>query len=949
MIRRFVACRAAWLGSIAGILLAAPGFSVELPLPPFSIPSQSLRLSLKTFAEQSGLQVVYYTSAVPDQIANAVVGRFDAREALTRLLSGTQLTFELVNERTVAIRSTANPQPGGDVPTGDARPSSSGAPSSASGARAPDSMGPQNVATEIVVTGTRQGGRAVFESLAPIQSLSYQQLADASGNPSLSSIIAAIVPSFAVQAYGVDQSNLTLQAKLRGLSPNHVLVLIDGKRRHTTANLEVLPGPYQGGAGADLNFIPLSSIDHIEVLTDSAAAQYGTDAIAGVINIILKKNSSGGGIFGTHGGYFDGGGTTEDAAVNVGFEPNEVGFLNLTGELHEHGPSNRGATDPRVVDPANVNPADGATYPNTNMPNAPGYPYLNQTEGDAGFHVRIATLNSGFHLGNSAEIYVFGTYGTKNAASYENYRLPNLVSYTSPTSGITTYPFPFGFDPQEAINEVDFALTAGIKGTLSAWHWDLSSTYGGDRIDLYTLNSANAALFTASDASPTNFYDGKFKSTQWTTTLDFNRDVVIGALGSVNMAYGLESRRETYRIGAGTPASYVDGGAQSYPGFTPMDAGIQSRQNYAGYIDLAAGPIHGLSLDAAARHEHFSDFGNANVAKLSLRYDLMPAFALRGSASTGFRAPTLAEEFYSATTVTPSQAIVELPPNAPAARLLGLGNGLQPEKSTNLSTGFVLRPFPSLTATLDLFQININKRIVATGELIGANHGQVVSPSVVQAIEASGNIVDAAVVTSGLTAVSLFTNGVDTRTSGLDLVIDYATSQTWGSVNWSVGTTLSDTVVTGQQTNPVQLGSNVLLDQLAISDLTTANPKYVIKLGAKWTLNRMSVNLRESIYGPSSEYFSDFGDGPTGKPVYYPTTINVTPITNLDIGYQIFKGLTLSIGAVNLLNRYPTEYSSTLLKTFRSADDYNAVRIYPAFSPFGINGGYYYAKASYFF
>src|SRR5579859_470606 len=232
---------------------------------------------------------------------------------------------------------------------------------------------------EVIVTGSRQAGQKAADSPAPIQILSAESLAAASGNPDLMSTLAQIVPSLTMQAFGFDMAGQTLLARLRGLSPNHVLVLINGKRRHTTANIAVDTGSaYQGGAGVDLNFIPLDAIEHIEVLTDGAAAQYGTDAIAGVINIILKKNTSGGVVNGTYGQYGnDGGGKTEDVSANAGFDPGQGGYFNLTGQFHNHGHSNVGAIDERVVNPANF-----TSYPNSNLPNVPGWPYLNRISGD---------------------------------------------------------------------------------------------------------------------------------------------------------------------------------------------------------------------------------------------------------------------------------------------------------------------------------------------------------------------------------------------------------------------------------------------------------------------------------------------------------------------------------------------------------------------------------------
>jgi iron complex outermembrane receptor protein len=822
--------------------------------------------------------------------------------------------------------------------------------SASTGSTAPAGVGAAALST-VIVTGTRTTSLEAAESPAPVQILSAQALQAAAGNPDLIDTLAQIVPSLTAQAFGGDMANQTLQAKLRGLSPNHVLVLIDGKRRHTTGNLAVLGGPYQGGAGADLNFIPIAAIDHIEVLTEGAAAQYGTDAIAGVINIILKKKSSGATVSGTYGGYMDQGGQTGEATANAGFKPADGGYLNVTGEVHNHGHSQRGGIDPRVVDPANIDSSQGATYPNTNMPYAPGYPYLNQIQGDAAYHSQLAALNGGLSLSDNVRFYAFGTYGNKNANSYENYRLPSKVQYTNPNTNQTTYMYPYGFNPQEAIKETDYAFTAGLKGMLGQWNWDLSSTFGDDKIELHTLGSANAGIYAATGASPTDFYDGFFNASQWTQNLDFSRDFDVGMAGPLNVAFGAEARRDTYQIGAGNPASYIDGGAQSFPGFTPTDAGDHSRNNYAGYVDFAGKPIDKLYIDLAGRYEHYSDFGSTTIGKLTGRYDFTEKYAVRGTISTGFRAPTLAEEYYSTTNVGPKTAFVQLPPNAPAAAILGLGNGLQPEKSVNYSIGFVFRPLPNLTATLDLYQTNIRNRIVGSGTIYSTINGTEVSPVVTQAIVANGNQLDPGVTTTG---VNIFTNGVSTRTRGADFSLDYPVDYEFGGVNygrvdWSVGATYNQTSVTSVRASPSQLGGQALFDQTALSDLTTAAPKYVVNLGALWTKGKYSVNLVEKVYGPSEEQDSDFGDNNNGDVEYFKTKVGLTPITNLDLGYQATKELKFNVGAINLFNQYPDQVNGTLLQHYRENDDNSAVQIYPSFSPFGINGGFYYVKATYSF
>ncbi len=827
---------------------------------------------------------------------------------------------------------------------------------------------------EIIVTGSRQAGLKASDSPAPIQILSAEQLKAASGGGDLMSTLAQVVPSLTMQAFGFDMAGQTLQAKLRGLSPNHVLVLVNGKRRHTTANIAIDTGStYQGGAGVDLNFIPLDAIDHVEVLTDGAAAQYGTDAIAGVINIILKKNTSGGSLSGTYGQYGnDGGGKTEDVSGNAGFEPTDGGYFNLTGEFHNHGHSDVGAIDERVLNPANY-----TSYPNSNLPNVPGFPNLNRISGDGAQQSKLLAVNMGFDFASGMELYSTITYGRKDAASYENYRPPAKADYTDAETGLTVVPYPFGFNPQEASHEDDYQINVGLKGTIETWNWDINSGFGGDKVDIYTIDSFSFEAQTLGVPSPANFYDGFLQTTQWTTTADINKDFDVGMAGPLNVAFGAEYRRETYAIGAGVPYSYEGGGASSYPGFAPSDVGDNSRKNYSGYVDFAAKPIDGLRIDAAGRYEHYSDFGDAKVGKLTGRFDFTPEFALRGTISNGFRAPTLAEEYYTSTNVGPTTAFVQLAPNSPAGKLLGLGDGLQPEHSVNLSLGAVWRPIPGMSTTLDVYQITVTNRIVGSGQIIGNSSGALVSTPVNNAIIASGAGIDPAVLATGTTGVNIFANGIDTRTRGADLVFDFPVEYDFGKVIWSIGATYNDTTITKYAATPAQLAdvnpatgipTNELYDPTAYSDLTTANPKYIVNLGGLLTVGKLTVNVIEKIYGPSSEYENDDGDNglpsfPSCVPKagtlficpgsfnYYESKIGVTPITNLDLSYQMREHLKFTVGANNAFNKFPGKLNA-LLRAHEDAFQYGdnaGVTQYPTFSPFGINGGFYYVKALYEF
>jgi len=296
--------------------------------------------------------------------------------------------------------------------------------------------------------------------------------------------------------------------------------------------------------------------------------------------------------------------------------------------------------------------------------------------------------------------------------------------------------------------------------------------------------------------------------------------------------------------------------------------------------------------------------------------------------------------------VTPVTALVQLPPNSAGGKLLGLGTGLQPEQSVNYSVGLVVRPIPPMSLTLDLYQINVTNRIVGSGQLIGSAHGVVISPAVNAAITANGNQLDPDVLAFGESGVNVFTNGINTRTRGGDFTFEFPVDHVFGHVNYSIGATYNDTVITGFRSTPAELGSAPLFDATAFSDLTTANPRYVVNLGMLWTAGNASINFLEKIYGPSAEFENDNSDNPAGRIQYFRTDIPVTAITDIDFSYQFRKHLKFTLGATNLFNHYPPTLDRTLLAHYNDFvyGDNQGVQQYPAFSPFGINGGFYYAK-----
>ncbi|HTC84769.1 MAG TPA: TonB-dependent receptor, partial [Rhizomicrobium sp.] len=520
----------------------------------------------------------------------------------------------------------------------------------------------------VIVTGTRVTGMTAADSAAPITVIGSDALSRV-GQPNLIQALAQITPSFSAESLGGDTAALTLSARLRGISPNDTLVLVNGKRRHSTGNLHVLGGQYQGAATADLDLIPVSAIDHVEVLQEGAAAQYGTDAIAGVVNIILKHNSSGGVASAMGGQYFDQGGDTYDFSGNFGVDLNGKGFISITGEKRYRGFSQRGGQDIREIDAFGV-PRVLAYDPTTD----PDYPRVNHIVGDPQSMLTTVAVNFEYDLQPGLTLYANATYGERQAKAYENYRVPNRVIATpgssqpcsaanangyktaqtaagapacaigigggvalltgsgvgtpginaagiiisSGSAGTFTTPGELifnskGFNPQEGLKEDDYGYTVGLKGEISGFHWDISGTYGKDRDAIYTYNTANASLFLDTHTTPTSIFDGTFTASEATFNLDITKDINVGLASPLTVAVGWEGRENTFGIAQGDPASIYKEGGQSYPGFQPSDAGAHSRKNYAAYLDLAVSPIQDLQVDIAGRFEHYTDFGDAKV------------------------------------------------------------------------------------------------------------------------------------------------------------------------------------------------------------------------------------------------------------------------------------------------------------------------------------------------
>jgi iron complex outermembrane recepter protein len=876
----------------------------------------------------------------------------------------------------------------------------------------------QNAENEtVIVTGTRVQGMTAADSAAPVTVLGSDALTH-TGSADLRAALGQTVPSFTAQSFGGDTANLTLSANLRGLSPNDTLVMVNGKRRHPTGNLHVLSGsPFAGGASPDISLIPQAAIDHVEVLLDGAAAQYGTDAIAGVVNFILKKKSSGGTFSVTAGRNYDRGGETYDVSANMGLPLFDKGFVNVTIDKQYHNFTQQGGADARVVDGLNGDrPLTNAeNLANNGIPlsvaqGMTGYPRINPINGDAEYNLTMASVNAGYDFSDSVQLYGFGTWGHRFGKAYENVRMPNRIlatpgssqpcsatnpngyntvvsatgapacapgvtgsngnlgtatgipgavgttglnskgiivssgskgTYTSPNELIFA---PFGFRPQEAIKEDDYQYNLGMKFNLAGWDVDANVGYGKDIDNIYTLNSGNGSLFLDTHTSPTNFYDGTFTAAQFTGTIDASHPFNVGMASPLTVAVGVEAREDYYAISQGDAASVYKEGAQSFPGFQATDAGKHTRKNYAVYLDFALAPIEALQLDVAGRAEHFSDFGDTQIGKITARYDFSPMFAVRGTMSTGFRAPTLGEEFYSATNVSPVSATVQLPANSAAAKVLGLPN-LKPEVSTSFSAGIVAHPFADLSVTVDAYSIALGSRITASSTVNSAG-GAINTPLVNVAIAAHGNVLDPLVVQNG---VSAFLNGLNTLTQGVDLTMNYPTDfGDMGLIDWTLAGNYNTTAISRIAPPPAVLTASnpgaTFFNPGGLFNFVHSAPQERVGLTANWSLDAWGITFRETYYGPQKNYTSENG----GVVLSDFTADNQAGVglTDLEVRYNLTEQLGLAIGGNNI---FSIRQSTVPTAPDGFPADGGLVLHDPVGAAFSPNGGYYYGRVTFNF
>ena len=758
----------------------------------------------------------------------------------------------------------------------------------------------------MIVTGTRVADRTLAESQSPIDVITPEVL-QATGTTELATALARALPSLNFPRPAIaDGTSGVRPAQLRGLAPDQVLVLVNGKRRHTSALVNVNGTIGRGSSAVDMNAIPIAAIERVEVLRDGASAQYGSDAIAGVVNIVMKGASSGGSIALSGGEYSEGDGQQWQLAGNagVGFADGQ-GSLHLAGQVgHQHGTNRAGA----FAGPANL----------ANTGNNTGVGQVGFVVGDPQVEARAFSANTSLKLGDDASLYATLILGKRDIVSYAFHR-----SRTHSNQGaLLAQVYPNGYTPQIQQEAIDRSLVLGAKGTAAGWNWDVSYNHGNNELGFHTQNTINYSLGAG---SPRRFYDGALEYTQHVFNADLTRGLEIGLAYPATLSLGAEYRNEEWQQFAGDPTSYAGSGAQGFAGFTPRNAGSYDRHSYALYAGLEADLTDAFSAGAAVRYEDYSDFGNQVSGKLSARYAISEAIALRGTVASGFRAPALAQQHYQAVTTNISNSVSTeagtFPAAGAAAQALG-AEPLQAETSLSWSLGLVLQPIERLYVTIDAYEIEIDDRIVLSSNLPLTNN------AAAQALLASLGI-------TNVTSARYFNNAIDTRTRGIDVVGTYAIPLQAGTLNLTAGYNHNKTDVTRIAPNPAALtalGAN--LERMGRDErgrIEEGFPRDKLALTANLAMERWDFNVGATRYG---SFITRHASNPAQDQEY-----GAKAVFDVSASYRPWSGWTATLGVDNVADAYP-EKTLFVNSTFGQIP-------YSLQSPFGFNGRYYYGSLRY--
>jgi iron complex outermembrane receptor protein len=807
--------------------------------------------------------------------------------------------------------------------------------------------GPQAAAASsevIIVTGTRTEGRSVQDSPVPVDVFSASDIATVAATDT-NDILKALVPSFAINRQPIsDGGTFTRPAELRGLPTDKTLVLVNSKRRHRAALVEI---GGSGTQGPDIATIPASALKTVEVLRDGAAAQYGSDAIAGVINFILKDADDGFSVTGQAGQYYEGDGTEYVIGANAGFSLFGNGFVNVSGEYSKADATVRAEQYCEswfCLDPSNPDYDPTASY-NTYL-NDPDFMAAVDSMGDVvqpwgqpNSEAYRAFVNAGYTISDTMELYAFGNYSHSEADGSFYYRYPfnGTIEQLREADGSIYWPldiYPGGFTPRFFGEIIDYSAVGGLKGEILGFNYDVSARYGRNEVQYTLKNTINPSL---GPDTPRSFRPGDLINEETQFQADFVKPIEVGAASPLSVGFGVSYLDESYEIVGGEEASYIAGpyatpdpwnlctdagaptvagaavitagstlncanpddpvyqvvgvGSNGFPGYSPQFAGTYERDSAGAYVDLSIDVTDKLFLQAAARYEDYSDFGSELVWKAAGRYEFVPGFAMRGSIGTGFRAPTPGQQgTTNVSTRLPEGLPVAtglFPAGGAIAQALG-AEELRPEKSTNYTLG-ATGAFAGFNITIDAYQIEIEDRMRATTEQgVSTDPADAAEYANYQALVAAG--VPGA---ETIGAVFFFQNAYDTTTTGVDLVVTK-------EVDWSpaIGSTSFMGSLNYNKTELDELKIPGLLDAEAVFDLENGPPEWRSVLSATHEIGPFSVMGRANIFGP---YKNAEGDPGPGTIQEFDTEV----LFDLELGWNVTDTTLIAVGARNIFDEYP--------------------------------------------
>ena len=792
---------------------------------------------------------------------------------------------------------------------------------------------------EVVVVGTRALPRSVEDSPVPVDTISSEEFENQSGSD-MSNLIRTVVPSFHISDNpSRDLAALLRPVNLRGLAPDHTLVLMNNKRRHRGSVIQwISNGASNGAQGPDISAIPAIAIKRLEVLRDGAAAQYGSDAIAGVLNFVLKDDSEGVSFEAKRGFYTaDSSEDLTTVATNIGFPVSDSGFGNLSFEYAESSPTDR-----------SVQIASAAQLTELGVQNVanPAKPW-----GSPKVSGSIkAVANFGIRLNDSRSLYAFGNFSTREVETPFFYRSPlgrervyttggnflvggdgcqakhnvqasaetfqafrdALIADTDCFSFIELYPE--GFTPIFGAQMTDYSAVAGVEGGLeNGLRYDVSVSVGQNNMDGFLKNTLNVSV---GPESQRDFDIGEYTQTETNFNVDLAYPVDVGLASDLNVAGGFEWREEQFEITTGEEASWEFGdyhqygfvaGSNGFGGFNPANSGAWDRANVATYLDLEVKATDNWRIGGAVRWEDFDSFGSTTNVKLATGLWLTDAVALRGSVGTGFRAPTPGQSNARnvSTVVNPATNAFEergtISSTDPVAMALG-GRALRPEESENLSLGAVLALDNGLSLTVDYFRVNVNDRIALSGLFD-------VTDEIKSALIASG-VPEA----RDFDQIRYFTNDFDTRTEGVDVVLTYGWETDLGSTGFQLSFNHTETEVLSYRA-----GSTIARDD-TIDNLERGSPETRINLTLTHSIDQWDLLGRYGYYG---DWYDD----------HSATEFDGYGLVDVQAQYNFANGVAVTLGAENVLDEYPD-----------LAINYGNGRKYPRYSPAGHNGALVYAK-----